>query len=119
MQKQPKTDAEIAEPHFQHPQTQSQGKPAYGQVYTPDPNQTDLLRQIQDLTNRVQFLETNRATRINFNTDIIGLFETVTIAPTLVPTSPYEQIKLANISGTFYIYAYNTNSKTWKRVVIA
>lgn len=114
-----KSDAELAAPHFQHPQTQSQSNPAYGQVYTNNPNQADLLQQIQNLTTRIQQLEVNRATRINLNTDIIGLFETVTVAPTLIPTSPYEQIKLANISGTFYLYVYNTNSKTWKRTVIS
>lgn len=113
-----KSDAELAAPHFQHPQPQSQSNPAYGQVYSDNPNQADLMQQIQNLTTRIQQLEVNRATRINLNTDIIGLFETVTVAPTLIPTSPYEQVKLAVISGTYYIYAYNTSSKTWKRVAI-
>lgn len=111
-----KTDAELAVPHFQHPQSQSQGNPAYGQVFTYKPDTDTLMQQMQDLTNRIEMLENKR---INFNTDLIGLFETVLAAPTLTPVSPYDQIKLANISGTFYIYAYNTNSKTWKRVVIA
>lgn len=101
-------------PHFEHPQSQSQ-QPAYGEVFSSTPDYSGLDAQVQELTRRIDFLETRR---INFNTDIIGLFETVTVAPTGIPTSPYEQIKLANISGTFYIYAYNTNSKSWKRVAI-
>lgn len=110
-----KTDAEVAAPHFQDPQTQSQ-QPAYGQIAGIAPNPADVQVQIQELLNRVTALETKR---INFNTDLIGLFETVTVAPTNIPVSPYDQVKLANIAGTFYIYVYNTNSNSWKRVVIA
>lgn len=109
------TDAEKAAPYFQHPQ-QQQNTPAYDQIAAQTPNTAALQAQIQDLTTRLEILENKR---INFNTDLIGLFETVTAAPTIIPVSPYDQFKLANISGTFYIYAYNTNSKTWKRVVIS
>lgn len=115
IQKAPKTDAELAAPNFQHPQSQSK-QPAYDQIAGIAPDLTTVVNQLQTLTDRVQAMENKR---INFNTDIIGLFETVTVAPTGIPTSPFEQVKLANISGTFYIYAYNTNSKTWRRVVIA
>lgn len=110
----PKTDAEVAATHFQHPQSQSQ-QPAYDQIAGVAPDLQTLMNNLQALANRVQAMENKR---INFNTDLIGLFETLTAAPTGIPTSPFEQIKLANISGTFYIYAYNTNSKTWKRVAI-
>ena len=78
------------EPQFQHPQSQSSSQPAYGQVFTYELNTEDQANLIQSLTNRIQALENKR---INWNTDIIGLFETVTVAPTLMPTSPYEQIK--------------------------
>lgn len=114
MEKQ-QTDAEAAAPNFQHPQSQSK-QPAYGQIAAIPPNTSDLVQMITDLQNRMSQMENKR---INFNTDLIGLFETVTAAPTLKPTSPYEQVKLANISGTFYIYAYNTNSLSWKKVVIS
>ncbi len=102
-------------PTFEHPQSQT-NQPSVGQVFSDSLDVSGLNQQIAELTRRIETIENKR---INFNTDLIGLFETVTVAPTLIPTSPYEQIKLANISGTFYIYAYNTNSKTWKRVVIA
>lgn len=101
---------------FQHPQPQSQSNPAYGQVFTDTPDIGVLKQQMQDLTQRILMLENKR---VNFNTDLIGLFETVTAAPTLKPTSPYEQVKLVNISGTFYLYVYSTNSLSWKRVTIA
>lgn len=111
-----KTDAELAAPHFQHPQPQSESKPAYGQVFTDTPNTDLLMQSLEDLTRRIETLEQKR---VNFNTDLIGLFETVLVAPTGIPANPYDQIKLANLSGTYYLYAYNTSSKTWKRVVIA
>lgn len=59
------------------------------------------------------------STRINLNTDIIGLFEVVTAAPTLIPKSPYDQIKIAIISGVSYLYVYDQVNHAWKRVVIA
>lgn len=117
-----KTDAELAAPHFQHPQPQSQGNPAAGQVDTgkPDPTQ-----QLQDLTNRVQNLETIASGRVVFNTGLIGLYESITPAPTGIPTSPYDQVKIVKISGTTYLYIYDYNQKTggsasngWFRVAI-
>lgn len=101
-------------PTFQHPQSQS-NQPAYGQIANVTPDTSVLVQQIQDLSRRIEAMENKR---INLNTDIIGLFETLTVAPTITPTSPFEQIKLVVIAGTYYIYMYNTSSKTWKRVVI-
>jgi len=116
-----KTDAQLAEPHFQHPQPQK-STPAAGQVDSglPDPTQ-----QLQDLTNRIQALESTQHGRIVFNTGLIGLFESLTIAPTGKPLSPYDQVKIAKISGTTYIYFYDYNQPTggsasngWFRVAI-
>lgn len=119
----PKSDADISAPHFQHPQSQSQSNPAYGQVYSPDPNQADLLEEIQKLTTRVGMLEQKRTI---FNTDIIGLVETVTAVPVSIPKNPFQQIKIARISGVSYLYVYDSlntnigaNSDGWLRVTIA
>jgi len=43
---------------------------------------------------------------INLNTDIIGLFETVSVAPTAVPANAYQQVKIYSNAGTFRIYFY-------------
>lgn len=102
-------------PTFQHPQPQSE-QPIYGQVYSATPDNATLVQMVQDLQIELDALKVKR---INFNTDIIGLYESVTVAPTLKPTSPYEQIKIATISGTTYLYAYDVGSLTWKRVTIA
>jgi hypothetical protein len=102
-------------PYFQHPQPQS-NQPNYGQVYSSAPDTAQTIQDIQDLRQRIQMLEQKR---VNLNTGLIGLFETVTVAPTITPANPYDQIKLANISGTFYLYVYNTNSNSWKRVTIS
>lgn len=95
-------------PQFQHPQSQSMS-PAYGQVYSDTPDTSQLLQTIEDLTNRVRNLENKR---INFNTDLVGPFETVTAIPTATPptTSPYDQIK---IYGTT-LYFYNYTSHAWQ-----
>lgn len=114
MPKQPKTDAELAEPHFQHPQPQKQ-QPATDQIATgiPDTNQ-----QLRDLTNRVEQLETTAHGRVVFNTGLIGLFETVTIAPTGIPLSPYDQIKISIIAGTTSLNVYDATNHVWKKVTI-
>lgn len=106
-----KTDAEIAEPHFQHPQPQSQGKPATdqidtGQISTPD--------QLRDLTNRVQILETVAHGRVVFNTGLIGLYETVGIVPTGIPLSPYDQVKFYSNSTTYRLYMYDALNHVWR-----
>lgn len=115
MDKTPKTDAEVAAPHFQHPQSQSQ-QPSYGQVFSQNENFDGLNQQIQELTRRLDALDVKR---INWNTDIIGLVETVTAAPTIQPKSPFDQIKIAVISGTSYLYIYNATNRVWLRTVLA
>lgn len=109
-------------PDFQHPQSQS-SQPAYGQVYSNTPNITDLAAQVQDLNSRFNLLSSKR---INLNTDLIGLFQTVTAAPTQIPNNPYQQIQIAIISGTHYLYIYDPTtpvggsaSNGWFRVTIA
>lgn len=121
MEKQRKTDAELAEPYFQHPQPQK-SQPATGQIAS---DTVPTGEQLQDLTNRVQILENTSHGRVVFNTGLIGLFESLTAAPTGLPLSPYDQVKIAKISGTTYLYIYDYNQKTggsasngWFRVAI-
>lgn len=109
-----KTDAELAEPHFQHPQPQKQ-QPAPDQIDTGHISTPD---QLRDLTNRIQALETTAHGRVVFNTGIIGLFETVTVAPTGVPLSPYDQIKISVIAGTTALNVYDATNHAWKKVTI-
>lgn len=101
MPKQPKSDAELAEPHFQHPQPQSQGNPAKDQVFIPtQPSSDELQAQITNLQSK----------RVNFNTDIIGVVETIGMAPTTsTPTSPFQQFKIFN----GFLYFYDTLNKIW------
>jgi hypothetical protein len=99
-------------PHFEHPQQQSM-QPASGQVALA-PTQQD--SQISYLQQSVQDIQTKR---VNFSTDIIGLVETLTAAPTNIPTAPFEQIKLAVITGTTYLYVYDATNHVWKRVALS
>lgn len=109
-----KTDVEVATPSFQHPQKQSQ-QPEYNQVFTAVPDLAGLIEQVQDLENKVHILD---AQRVNLNTDIIGMFETLTVAPTGVPFNIFQQIKIAKISGTSYLYVYDTLNHVWLRATI-
>lgn len=116
MPKETKSDAELAIPHFQHPQPQSQGNPAYGQVFSENLNQADLLSTIAALAQRIELLEQKR---INFNTDIIGLYQTTTLAPTTTtPTNPYQQVQITVIAGTTKLNVYDSLNKVWKAVTL-
>lgn len=112
MNKTPKTDAELAEPHFQHPQPQK-SQPATGQIATSEP---DVTQQLLNLTNRVQILENTAHGRIVFNTGLIGLFETVSIVPTGLPLSPYDQVKIYVNSTTYRLYWYDAVGHVWHYV---
>ena len=107
---------------FQHPQPQSNNKPAFDQIAGEQATTQVLQSQLQALQQRVQQLQN---TRVNLNTDLIGFFESLTAAPTGVPISPYGQVKLARISGTTYLYIYDYNNPTlgsgsngWMRVAL-
>lgn len=99
-------------PTFQHPQSQSMQPVLSGS--TPDINTVS--QAISEVQNQMTSFQ-NR--RINLNTDIIGLFETVFVAPTLIPNGPYGQLKIALISGTYYFYAYTGVSGGWKRTTLS
>lgn len=111
-QNEPKTDAEIAAPHFQHPQSQSQ-QPAYGQITGVPDDLGDIRQQLQEAIRRIGDLENKR---INLNTDIIGLFETVSTAPTLIPVGPYDQIKVYVNGATLRLYWYDSVAHVWHYV---
>ena len=84
-------------PHFQHPQQQTTQPIIAGN--TPQPP--------------LQGVPPPQLTRINLATDILGLFQTVTAAPTQVPNSPYEQVQIYNNSGTLYLYIYDNVGGAW------
>lgn len=97
------------QPTFKHPQQQS-NQPAYGQVFSPIPDTTTLTNELADLRQQIEEL---RNKRINWNTDVIGLFETVSVAPTLQPTSPYEQVKIYVNGATLRLYWYDATGQVW------
>jgi hypothetical protein len=109
-------------PQFQHPQQQTNA-PAPDQIFSFDPTDKQQQNQIDKLQNDFNLYKNQR---INLNTDIIGLFQTVTVAPTQIPTSPYQQIQIAVLSGTTYLYMYDTTQQTggsasngWFRVALS
>jgi hypothetical protein len=73
-------------------------------------NPAPLQQQIDDLeANLDRLIATHthnggQSPRINLNTDIIGLFETVSTAPTATPRDIYDQIKIyTKISWQNYV----------------
>lgn len=56
------------------------------------------------------------SSRINLNTDILGLFEVVSVAPTGVPRDVYDQIKIYVNSTTYRLYWYDNVGHVWHYV---
>jgi hypothetical protein len=71
------------------------------------------VEQIQDLSNRIQALELKSSRRINLNTEIVGLFEVVSSAPTGTPKEVFDQIKIYVSGGTYRLYVYDYNGHAW------
>lgn len=99
-------------PDFQHPQQQS-SQPAVGQVYSSVPDIASLAAQQAQMQTQLSSFQQKR---INFNTDIIGLFETVSVVPTNIPTAPYEQIKVYVNGATLRLYWYDSVAHLWHYV---
>lgn len=67
----------------------------------------------EHLAERVSRLEQKP---INLNTDIIGLFETVAVVPTAVPTNAYQQVKIYVNGATLRLYWYDAVGHAWHYV---
>lgn len=94
-------------PHFEHSQPQTP-EPAQGQISGIDSEQDIALQTLQSQVFQMQ------NTRLNLNTDIIGLFETVSAVPTGVPTGPWQQIKFYSNSTTYRLYMYDATNNVWR-----
>lgn len=111
LQNKPPKPPKEEQPSFEHPQPQS-NHPSLGQipgVATPD----EVLNKIS--TNSAQISEMQNK-RVNLNTDIIGLFETVSVAPTGVPLGPWGQIKIYVNGATLRLYWYDGKANVWHYV---
>lgn len=88
----------------------------------------ELKRQVEELTRTVAEMQRKQAddirqhqhdglsataTRID---DLDGLFETVDTAPTTVPKSIYDQVKIYVNGSTYRLYWYDNNANTWHYV---
>ncbi len=67
------------------------------------------------LAERVTRLEQKQ---INLNTDIIGLFEVVSTAPSVAPTNVYQQVKLYANGSTYRLYLYDYLNRAWRYVAL-
>lgn len=105
-------------PTFDHPQSQS-NQPAFGQIDGDNPDLDTLINQVKDLSDKVDRVinthihDGSQAQRINLNTDILGMIETVSTAPTLAPNSLFGQFKFYSNAGTFRLYVFDVTGNTW------
>jgi hypothetical protein len=76
-------------------------------------DQATIAYQVGTLEDKVQDLE-NR--RIQIETDVFGLFETVSAAPTGTPQTVYDQVKIYVNSTTYRLYWYDTVGHVWHYV---
>lgn len=94
----------------------SQNKPQF-QNPQPDSGNTPASQYFQQSFNtQIPAPTTSYNKLINFNTDIEGLFETVSVAPTAVPKSPYDQIKIYVNGATLRFYWYDNTAHVWHYV---
>lgn len=69
---------------------------------------TQLQHQLQQLEQRLSSLS------INLDTQIIGMFQVVSVAPTTVPRTAYDQIQIYTNSTTYRLYWYDWHNQAWR-----
>lgn len=69
--------------------------------------------QLIDHEQRIRNVEL-KVTKINFNTDIIGLFEVVSAAPSGTPKNVYDQVKIYTNGTTYRLYWYDQVNHAWR-----
>jgi hypothetical protein len=57
-----------------------------------------------------------QAQRIDLNTDITGLFEVVSVAPSAIPKDLYDQVKIYVNGATYRLYWYDFVGHVWHYV---
>lgn len=71
----------------------------------------DFQSQIDELARSIQSIQQKR---VNLNTDIIGLFEVVSVVPTGIPRDVYDQVKIYTNSTTYRLYWYDQVNDAWR-----
>lgn len=82
---------------------------------TPQEQIDALSKKIDDLI-RSHTHDGSGAARINLNTDILGLFETVSSVPSGTPRDVYDQVKIYVNSTTYRLYWYDATGHVWHYV---
>jgi len=68
-------------------------------------------QRLVNIENSIRELQTRR---VNLNTDIIGLFEVVSAAPTGVPKDLFDQVKIYHNGTTYRLYWYDNVNHEWR-----
>lgn len=50
---------------------------------------------------------------VDLDTDISGLFQTVSVPPTTIPQSPYDQVQIYSNGSTYRLYIYDGVNRAW------
>lgn len=108
-------------PSFIHPQSQNPQVPLQG---IPDTSNETLSSQIQELNEKIDLLiQTHKhdglaGRSINFNTDILGFIEVVSVIPAATPTQLFGQIKIYVNGATKTLYLYDYVNHAWRSVTL-
>lgn len=51
---------------------------------------------------------------VNLDTQVLGMFEVVSVVPTTAPRTAYEQIKIYTNSTTYRLYWYDWKNHAWR-----
>lgn len=59
-----------------------------------------------------------QAQLVDLDVGIDGLFETVSVAPTNIPKSIYDQVKVYRSGATLRLYIYDVDNQAWRYVAL-
>lgn len=75
----------------------------------------DEKREFEQLKRDLEDLKRNIDNpHIELDTDLFGLFQTVSVAPTTVPKIAYDQIQIYKNGATLRLYVYDAANQGWR-----
>lgn len=79
------------------------------------PNNEELLRRIENLETQMREHSHNGFSGNQvYIRHLLGLFETVSSAPTTTPKTTFDQIKIYSSGGTYRLYVYDPTGGAWR-----
>lgn len=112
---------EFDERAFQHPQPQ---QPIPTMPGSPEASIVALNQRIDELEQLIQRVILTHhhdgvdSQQIRLATDVLGMFQVVSAAPTTSPHSIFDQVKIYVNGATYRLYLYDYNGQAWHYVAL-